>query len=105
MPGEDIKIPMEVKTIFGTKAVMLSATVFKPAGGEKLPLLVLNHGTPGGMRVRKSLPAKNREGPLPGKDSLWPSPSGGVMGHPKVTMPSTQENATTPITTVWPGRL
>lgn len=62
LPGEDVKIPMELKTIFGTKSVRLSATVFKPTGGEKGPLLVLNHGTPMGEDARKKVTPDKEQG-------------------------------------------
>ena len=105
LPGDDVKISMELKTIFGIKQIKLSTTIFKPMGGEKMPLLILNHGTPLGRLERRSLLTESREEPLPGKGSLWPSPSEGVMGPPRVTMPSIQETATTPIMTMWPERL
>ncbi len=62
LPEEDVKIPMELKTIFGTKLIKLSTTIFKPAGGEKLPLLVLNHGTPLGGDARKKVTPDNEQG-------------------------------------------
>ena len=62
LPGEDVKIPMDLKTIFGAKSVKLSATIFKPAGGEKRPLLVLNHGTPMGEDARKKVSPDKEQG-------------------------------------------
>jgi dienelactone hydrolase len=60
LPGDEVKIPMELKTIFGTKQINLSATIFKPVGGDKLPLLVLNHGTPMGDARKKITPYKEQ---------------------------------------------
>jgi len=62
LSGEDVKIPMELKTIFGTKLINLSATIFKPIGGEKLPLLVLNHGTPRDEGARKKVIPNKEQG-------------------------------------------
>jgi dienelactone hydrolase len=62
LPGEDVKIPMELRTIFGTKLIKLSATIFKPVRGEKLPLLVLNHGTPFGEDARKKVTPDKEQG-------------------------------------------
>jgi dienelactone hydrolase len=46
VPGEEVKIPMELKSVFGTKIIHLSAVIYKPDTGEKFPLVVMNHGTP-----------------------------------------------------------
>jgi dienelactone hydrolase len=62
LTGEDVKIPMELRTFFGTEVIKLSTTVFKPAGGEKLPLLVLNHGTPMGGDARKRVVPDKEQG-------------------------------------------
>ncbi len=62
LPGDDVKIPMDLKTLFGTKLIKLSTTIFKPVGGEKLPLLVLNHGTPMGGDARKKVTPDKEQG-------------------------------------------
>jgi len=46
VPGEEVKIPMGLKSVFGTKTIHLSAVIYKPDSGEKFPLVVINHGTP-----------------------------------------------------------
>jgi dienelactone hydrolase len=60
LPGDDVKISMELKTIFGTKQIKLSTTIFKPMGGEKMPLLILNHGTPLGDARKKITPYREQ---------------------------------------------
>lgn len=53
VPGEEVNIPMEIKSVFGTKTINLSATIYKPDSGEKFPLVVINHGTPRKEEDRK----------------------------------------------------
>ena len=43
---EEVRIPMEVKSQFGTKTINLSASIYRLDTDKKLPLVVLNHGTP-----------------------------------------------------------
>jgi dienelactone hydrolase len=53
VPGEEVKIPMELKSVFGTKTINLSAVIYKPDIGKKFPLVVINHGTPRKEEDRK----------------------------------------------------
>lgn len=43
---EEIKIPMSVKALPGTKTIHLSATLYIPDGKGPFPLAILNHGDP-----------------------------------------------------------
>jgi dienelactone hydrolase len=55
MAEEEVKIPMEVKSIFGAKRVNLSGTIYRADSDRKFPLLVLNHGTPRDEQERKNV--------------------------------------------------
>ena len=52
---EEVRIPMQLKSVFGTKSLHLSGTVYRPASGERFPLVVLNHGTPRDPEERKKV--------------------------------------------------
>jgi dienelactone hydrolase len=55
MVEEEAKIPMELKYVFGTKTINLSGTIYRPDSDQRLPLLVLNHGTPRDEKERKNV--------------------------------------------------
>lgn len=50
---EEVRIPMELKHLFGTKAINLSATIYRFNAEERFPLVVLNHGTPRNPEQRR----------------------------------------------------
>jgi len=51
---EEVRIPMELKYQFGTKTITLSASIYRFNTDKKLPLVVLNHGTPRDAKERKN---------------------------------------------------
>jgi len=51
---EGVRISMNLKSLFGTKSINLSATIYRLNVDEKLPLVVLNHGTPRNPKERKN---------------------------------------------------
>jgi dienelactone hydrolase len=53
--SEEVRFPMELKSVFGTKMLRLSGTLYKQGSGEKLPLVVMNHGTPRNDEDRKNV--------------------------------------------------
>ena len=55
MLTEEVKILMQLKSVFGTKTLHLSGTVYRPASGERFPLVVINHGTPREAEERKKV--------------------------------------------------
>jgi predicted acyl esterase len=52
---EEVKIPIQVKTVLGTKPLNLSATIYRPDLDGKFPLLVLNHGSPINEQGRRNM--------------------------------------------------
>jgi pimeloyl-ACP methyl ester carboxylesterase len=50
---EDVRIPMELRYPLGIKTINLSASIYRLDTGNKLPLVVLNHGTPRDSADRK----------------------------------------------------
>ena len=50
---EEIKIPMSVKSLSGTKTIYLSGTLYIPDGQGPFPLAVINHGIPFDEMKRK----------------------------------------------------
>lgn len=44
--SEEIKIPMNIKSLFGDKTIYLTATIYKPEGYGRFPLAIINHGAP-----------------------------------------------------------
>jgi dienelactone hydrolase len=52
---EEVKIPIKINTIFGTKTLNLSATIYRPGMDGKFPLLVLNHGSPMNEQERRNM--------------------------------------------------
>lgn len=55
MTEEEVKIPMELKSVFGTKTINLSGSIYRPDLEGRFPLLVLNHGTPRNEYERKNI--------------------------------------------------
>ncbi len=51
---EEVRIPMEMKSVFGTKTINLSGSIYRPNVDGKFPLVVLNHGTPRNPEERKN---------------------------------------------------
>lgn len=51
---DEVRIPMNLKSLFGTKTINLSATIYRLNVDQKSPLVVLNHGTPRNPKERKS---------------------------------------------------
>ena len=52
---EEVRIPMELKHLFRTKAINLSATIYRLNAEGKLPLLVLNHGSTRNPEKRRKM--------------------------------------------------
>jgi len=51
---EEVRIPMELKSVFGTKTINLSGSIYRPNVDGKFPLVVLNHGTSRNPEERKN---------------------------------------------------
>jgi len=96
---------MVLKSVFGTKTLHLSGTVYKPASGERFPLVVINHGTPREAEERKRiLQFREQSRALSSGALSWLSRCGEDMERPRESMPRLQENVTVPTMTSWPGR-
>lgn len=52
---EEVKIPIKIKTLLGTKTLNLSAAIYAPDMDGKFPLLILNHGSPMSEQERRSM--------------------------------------------------
>ncbi len=53
MVEEEVRIPMQLESVLGTKTLHLAGTIYKPESGDNFPLLILNHGTPRTAEERK----------------------------------------------------
>ncbi len=55
MVEEKVIIPMEKKSLFGTRSIRLSATIYRPKSEGIHPLLILNHGSTRNPEHRKKM--------------------------------------------------
>jgi dienelactone hydrolase len=63
---EAVRIPVMVRTLFGTKQLMLEGTTYRPDGDGPFPLAVLNHGSP-----RTAADRRNRTRERYPQQSAW----------------------------------